>query len=177
MKYSKLLILLLVTTAVLQAQSSINQNNSTQELTIKETTTNQLATAGNSDETRKTISGRYITQSQAEAKVRHYTEVKRRGKRRSIIGGALTLTGIILVASAEKETTTTQYGSETKTNDPAGVVGGVMLLPGIPIMIGGLVQLGVGTSKIEEYSNLFSNSSASIIIGEDKLGLSYTYSF
>ena len=71
----------------------------------------------------------------------------------------------------------TPYGIQTTTNSPAGVVGGVMLSPGIPIMIAGLVQLGLGTSKVEEYSTLFANSSTSIFMDKDKLGLKYTYSF
>lgn len=128
-------------------------------------------------ETRKTASGKYITEAQAQAKVDHYTKLKQKGARRSIIGGSLTLVSIIMLASSDWETETTEYGVEKTTNSPQGVIGGVMLMPAIPITIVGLVQLGIGSSKVEEYSNLFADTQTSLLLGRDKIGLQITHSF
>lgn len=122
-------------------------------------------------------SGGYYTEEQAKAQVIRFTRVKEKGKRRSIIGSALTTTGIILCATADWEKETTPTGSGKSTNDPGGVIGTLMLLPGIPITITGLIQLGVGTSKIEEYSRLFETTAVSMNIGKDQVALTLTRQF
>ncbi len=122
-------------------------------------------------------SGGYYTKSQAEAKVRRYTKMKKNGTRRSIIGGALTVTGIILCASADWETESSGDNVGKTTNDPGGVVGTLMLFPGIPITLTGLIQLGISSTKIQEYSNLFDDTKVSMIIGKEKLGLTVSRNF
>lgn len=122
-------------------------------------------------------SGGYYSKEQAEAQVIRFTKVKERGKRRAIIGSALTATGIILCATADWETKSTSSGSEKSTNDPAGAIGTLMLLPGIPIALTGFIQLGVGTAKIEEYSNLFKDTNISMNIGRERVGLTLTRNF
>ncbi len=122
-------------------------------------------------------SGGYYTKAQAEAQVLRFAGVKEKGKRRSIAGGALTLTGIILCATADWETRTTSAGTDKSTNDPGGVIGSLMLLPGIPIALTGFIQLGVGTAKVDEYSNLFNDTSVSMNIGKDRVGLTLTRNF
>lgn len=122
-------------------------------------------------------SGGYYTKEQAQAQVIRFTKVKERGKRRAIIGSALTTTGIILCATADWETTSTSSGKEKSTNDPAGIMGTLMLLPGIPIALTGFIQLGVGTAKIDEYSNLFNDTNVSLNIWKDRVGLTLTRNF
>lgn len=87
-----------------------------------------------------------------ERKIVTYTKMKKTGWTVAAVGTGVTILGVILINSADWETTTNMYGqSQTTTDDPAGVLGIVGVTIGIPSAIAGVVIGIIGGSKQNEY--------------------------
>lgn len=147
------------------------------DMTSSSTNNRSIENKNSSQEVRTPSSGGYYTRQEAQSRLAHFLSVKRSGIRRSLIGLSLTTVGIILMSSADWETTSTSTSVQKSTHDPQGVVGMVMLFPGIPISILGLVQLGIGSTKANEYQNLFKDTQVNLTIQKESIGLAFNHRF
>ena len=104
-------------------------------LTLSDISSSTLATS----EERTAPSGGSYTQNEAEQNALRYGKMKKKGLGMLIGGGAATLFGILMVTSADWETSTTATSVNKSTQDPQGGLGILLLVPGIPLTISGLV--------------------------------------
>jgi hypothetical protein len=91
------------------------------------------------------------SRSEIGGKLATYTKMRGTGIGLLLTGTALTVGGILLMSSAEWTTIQTETGIQKNTNDPQGAIGIVMLLPGIPLTLTGMILTGIGSSKVAEY--------------------------
>ena len=89
----------------------------------------------------------------------------------------MSLLGVILVSNADWETQQTLTGSQTSTHDGNGVIGVLLLIPGIPIGVTGLILGGIGGGKVTEYEKRLRRISFGIGIGHESTLLSLRYNF
>lgn len=112
-----------------------------------------------------------------QSKIESYTKMKKTGGTLGVVGGGLTVLGVALVASADWETTTDDYGYETSTTDGAGVIGILSLSVGVPMAITGIILNSIGNRKILEYSKKLENVDVGYFKQGQQKGLSLAIRF
>ena len=117
------------------------------------------------------------TKDEIESKIKTFGKLKSDGIKVGCIGATMTLLGVILVSNADWETQQTINGSRTSSQDGTGVIGVLLIIPGIPIGLTGLILSGIGGSKVTEYEKRLKRISFGIGISHESTLLSLRYSF
>lgn len=117
------------------------------------------------------------TRNDLKGKVATYTKMKKTGFTLAGVGGGMLLLGIILVASADWETESTPTGVQKTTHDPGGIIGILLIAPGAPMSLIGLILGGIGSSKVTEYEGRLRNFSISVDFSMKTKGLRLSYDF
>ncbi len=114
-----------------------------------------------------------------ELKIQRYTKMKKTGTVLTIVGGALTITGIALISSAKVESTTNIYGQPTYTSNDPNAVGGVLcLLGGLGMAGTGIPLMAVGSSRVKKYTAQLNTLSFNLkLTPSGQAGVGFTYSF
>lgn len=113
-----------------------------------------------------------------ENKVESFSRMKKTGSTLGFIGGGLTITGIILVSSADWSEETDIYGNtQYQTNDAGGPLGILALCTGVPLAITGIVLNSVGNRKMKEYSRKLENIDMSYFQHGQQKGVSLSITF
>lgn len=112
-----------------------------------------------------------------QSKIQSFTKMKKTGSTLGIVGGGLTLLGVALVASADWESSTDDYGYQVTTTDGSGVTGIISLCVGVPMAITGLILNSIGNRKISEYSKKLENINVGYIKKGEMSGLTLAIRF
>lgn len=114
-----------------------------------------------------------------EQRIQRYTKMKKTGTVLTIVGSALTITGIALMSSAKYETTTNYYGTQTTTShDPNAIGGAFCLLGGLGMAGTGIPLMAVGSSRVKKYTAQLNTLSLNLkITPNGQAGVGFTYSF
>lgn len=111
-------------------------------------------------------------------KIATYTKMKKVGVGLGLAGGVLSISGALLVSSADWETTTGYNGTTNKTTtDSEGVTGLLMLVVGIPLAATGIVLGSIGSHKVKSYQQKLDRLSVKVDYGWHNRGLVLTYRF
>jgi hypothetical protein len=93
-------------------------------------------------------------------------------------GSVTTLTGIIMISSADWYTTTDYNGkTTTTTDDPIGFAGMGVTIVGVALLASGTVFAIIGSSKTKSYQKKLQNLSIVPAISPKQAGFQLTYKF
>lgn len=112
-----------------------------------------------------------------QQKVESYKKMKNTGIGLTIGGIASTMIGIALVSSAEWETTSTEYGTNTTSSDPAAFGGLLLIGGGVSVSIPGIILTSIGGKKSKEYQSKLERLDVGINYQPTNKGLILSYRF
>jgi len=113
-----------------------------------------------------------------ERKIVTYTKMKKTGWTLAAVGTAMTVAGIVMINSAEWDTTTNSYGqTQTTTSDPEGIIGILGVSFGIPVGVAGVVLGIIGAKKQNQYMGKLERLDLGYQKYNDYNSLTLTYRF
>jgi len=147
-----------------------------------------ISTSANKDQIQKCFYGDYSQISFSnnsfefyQNKLRKYIKIQKRGKGFAISGGLLTLTGIVLYSTANKEykSDNSFFGGSTYVDkvSTSGVIGECFIIAGIPMLTMGIIFNSVGSKNILKYQNKLRYFSFDINCKPHQQGFTISYCF
>jgi len=110
-------------------------------------------------------------------KVNTYLKLKKNGSTIALLGGGVTLAGVIMVSTVEWQTQSTSTGTNITTSDPEGVWGLLCIVVGVPVSVTGLVLGKIGYSNAIKYQKKLSGLSMGVNFSPQQKGISLVYRF